>query len=145
MKHRIASFQISLRYHFLASSLHSLGWRVREKKPLPWSKLTVLSMRDGYKPQSANMSWGIRFEECRPKVVDGGWIKVIQQRSIFPPVLVSPANAKEKRPLLVGNVTISTQLINLLLCFSSLLRQPSICGRLQCHVHRHDNPVHPIY
>ena len=31
----------------------------------------------GLKLQSANISWGMRFEECRPsKVVDSGWIKV---------------------------------------------------------------------
>ena len=41
----------------------------------------------GLKPQSGNISLGMRFEEFPSKVVDGGWIKVSfdpWHRSLFP-------------------------------------------------------------
>ena len=59
----------------------------------------------GLKSQSANISLGMRFEECRPRFVDGGWIRAsfdAWQKSFH--VLVNRANAKEKKPLPAGKL-----------------------------------------
>ena len=58
----------------------------------------------GLKSQSANISWGMRFEQCRLRL----WTAVVSKwvsthgRGFFH-IFVSPVNAKEKRSLLAGN------------------------------------------
>ena len=55
----------------------------------------------GLRSLSANISWGMRFEECLPRLwtaVGSKWVST-HDRGRF----VSPANAKEERPLLAGN------------------------------------------